>query len=216
MAIYKNDLLMKLLPPLTQTILELEKTFDQIPEERKELLAKLSAYIRGHHQAGKAVNLVFICTHNSRRSHLAQLWAQAAAAYYGIGQVHSFSGGTEATAFNPRAVAAMQDLGFDIHSQADGQNPVYTARFADEAPAMKVWSKVYADAANPAAEFLAVMTCTEADGNCPFVEGADQRMALTYEDPKHFDGTSQEKEKYDERARQIGREILFAFKEALR
>lgn len=207
---------MKLLPQLNQTVQELEKTFDRIPEERKTLLAKISTYIRERKQASKPVDLVFICTHNSRRSHLAQLWAQAAATYYGMGQVHSFSGGTEATAFNPRAVAALQALGFDLQPQSDGQNPVYAARFAEEAPTMHIWSKTYADAANPAAGFLAVMTCTEADGNCPFVEGADLRMALTYEDPKHFDGTSQEKEKYDERARQIGREMLYAFREAAR
>lgn len=205
---------MNLLPPLNQTARELEKTFDQIPEERQATLKKLSAYIRKKKNDGQDVNLVFICTHNSRRSHLAQLWAQAAAAYYGLNQVHSFSGGTEATAFNPRAVTAMQHLGFDIKSRSDGQNPVYAACYAEGAPAMEIWSKVYSDAANPASGFLALMTCTEADGNCPFVEGADQRMALTYEDPKHFDGSSQEKEKYEERARQIGREILFAFQQA--
>ncbi|MGV3503491.1 MAG: protein-tyrosine-phosphatase [Adhaeribacter sp.] len=207
--------MMKLLSPLNQTAQELEKTFGQIPGERKASLEKLAAYIRKKKTEGQEVNLVFICTHNSRRSHLAQLWAQAAAAYYGLNQVHSFSGGTEATAFNPLALAAMQKLGFDIQPLSDGQNPVYAATYAEGEPALPVWSKVYTDAANPAANFLALMTCTEADGNCPFVEGADQRMALTYEDPKHFDGTGQEKEKYEERARQIGRELLYAFRQAV-
>jgi arsenate reductase (thioredoxin) len=205
---------MKLLPALHQTVQELEHTFDQIPNERKTLLRQLSDYIREKQHAGGPVNLVFICTHNSRRSHMAQLWAQAAGAYYGIGQVQCFSGGTEATAFNPRAVEAMRELGFDISPAGQEANPIYQVRFAAEAAPVRLWSKTFDDPANPATGFGAVMTCSDADENCPLVPGVERRLAITYDDPKHFDDTPQETEKYRERARQIGRELLYAFKEA--
>lgn len=205
---------MKLLTSLHQTIQELEQTFDQIPAARKVLLGQLSAYIRERQQAGGPVILVFICTHNSRRSHMAQLWAQAAGAYYGLDQVVCFSGGTEATAFNPRAVKAMRELGFDITPGSQETNPIYEVRYAAEARPVRLWSKTFDDPANPVTGFAAVMTCSDADENCPLVPGTDRRLAITYDDPKHFDDSPQEEEKYLERGRQIGRELLYAFQQA--
>jgi arsenate reductase (thioredoxin) len=154
--------------------------------------------------------LNFVCTHNSRRSHISQIWAQAAARYYGIENVETFSGGTEATAFNPRAVTAMQQAGFDISTIKDDNNPVYKVKFSNDAPALTVFSKKYDDDFNPKADFAAIMTCSHADENCPFIPGA-KRIALTYDDPKDFDGTPQEATKYTERVHEIGREILYAF-----
>jgi arsenate reductase (thioredoxin) len=205
---------MTLHPVLHQTVRELEQTFDQIPADRKQLLQQLAAYIRGKKNSGQPVNLVFICTHNSRRSHMGQLWALAAAAYYDIGQVQAYSGGTEATAFNPRAVKAMQEAGFGIEALSQEPNPVYAVTYAAAAPPAQIWSKAFDDPANPASDFCAVMTCSDADENCPLVAGVDQRLAITYDDPKHFDDTPQEEEKYRERARQIGREMLYAFQAA--
>jgi arsenate reductase (thioredoxin) len=196
---------------LHQTVRELEQTFDQIPAGRRELLQQLASYIREKKKAGQPVKLVFICTHNSRRSHMGQLWALAAAAYYDIAQVQSYSGGTEATAFNPRAVKAMQQAGFGIEALDQGANPVYAVTYAPGAPPAQLWSKAFDDPANPATGFGAVMTCSDADENCPLVPGVDQRLAITYDDPKHFDDTPQQEEKYRERTRQIGREMLYAF-----
>lgn len=205
---------MNLHPVLNQTVRELEQTFDQIPARRRELLEQLTAYIGEKKKAGLPVNLVFICTHNSRRSHMGQLWALAAAACYDIGKVQAYSGGTEATAFNPRAVQAMQQAGFGIEALSQDPNPVYAVTYAPAAPPARIWSKAFDDPANPASGFAAVMTCSDADENCPLIPGAEKRLALTYDDPKAFDDTPQEAEKYRERARQIGREILYAFREA--
>ena len=142
---------------------------------------------------------------------MAQLWAQAAAYYYGVSGVECFSGGTEATAFNPRAVDTMRKVGFEIQSISDGQNPFYEARFSSEAPLFKIFSKKYDDPFNPSRDFAAIMTCSHADENCPIVFGASKRIAITYNDPKDFDGTPQEAQKYMERALEIGREMLFVF-----
>ncbi len=200
-----------LLTTLNTTVEQLVKEFDLIPTERKETLKELTQFVQSKITGGGKAYLNFICTHNSRRSHLSQIWAQAAAYYYGVPGVECFSGGTEATAFNPRAVKAMQDAGFNISITKDGNNPVYEVRFALEANPIIAFSKKYDDPFNHNKDFAAIMTCSHADENCPLVLGASGRIALTYDDPKEFDGTPLEAAKYSERVHQIGREILYAF-----
>lgn len=200
-----------MLTTLQTTIDQLTAEFQQIPPERKKTLHELTKFIQEKIDSGKPAYLNFICTHNSRRSHLSQLWAQAAAFYYGVKNVSCYSGGTEATAFNPRAVKAMQEAGFQISKTTDGDNPVYEVRFAAEVAPIIAFSKKYDDPFNHNTDFAAIMTCSHADENCPLVLGASGRIALTYDDPKEFDGTPSEAAKYSERVRQIGREILYAF-----
>jgi protein-tyrosine-phosphatase len=184
---------------------------DRIPSERKKQLADLARYIRERIDAGHPARLTFICTHNSRRSHMSQLWAQTAAAYYGVAGVETYSGGTEATAFNPRAVAALQRAGFEIRATGDDPNPVYQVRFDDSGATMTAFSKLYDESPNPREDYCAVMTCAAADEGCPVVLGAARRVSITYEDPKAFDGTEREATAYDERCSQIGREMLYLF-----
>lgn len=200
-----------LIPALEDTVERLTGEFHLIPFERKELLGALSAFIEEKKRRNEAIDLNFICTHNSRRSHIAQLWAQAAAYYYAIPGVTTFSGGTEATAFNPRAVRAMKETGFEIVEVAQGDNPVYAVTYSESASPIKVFSKKYDDPVNPKKGFAAIMTCSHADANCPVVTGASKRIPITYDDPKDFDGTPQEEAKYRERVLEIGREMLYAF-----
>jgi len=204
-----------MLATLQTTIDQLAKEYDQIPTQRKEILRELTKFVQDKVDTGKPVYLNFICTHNSRRSHLSQLWAQAAAYYYHVPNVKCFSGGTEATAFNPRAVKAMQDAGFLITMTKDGDNPVYEVRYHNDASPVIAFSKKYDDPFNQNKDFAAIMTCSHADENCPLVIGASARIALTYDDPKEFDGTPQETTKYAERVREIGREILYAFSQVI-
>jgi arsenate reductase (thioredoxin) len=199
-----------LFPALTKKVGQLEKDYSQIAEDRKQILKQLAAFIEKKQKEGNPVTLNFICTHNSRRSHIAQLWAQAAAYYYGINNVSCLSGGTEATAFNPRAVKAMQEAGFSIKMTKDGVNPIYEVRFADDAEPVIAFSKTYDDPFNSHKDFAAIMTCAHADENCPLVIGAEVRISLPFNDPKEYDGTPQETRKYQERVLQIGREICYA------
>jgi arsenate reductase (thioredoxin) len=200
-----------LYPSLINRIHQFEKEYNQISTDRKQILKQLVSFIEKKKKAGESVTLNFICTHNSRRSHIAQLWAQTAAYYYGIDNVSCFSGGTEATAFNPRAAKAMQEAGFSIKLTKDGNNPTYEVRFFDGAEPVIAFSKKYDDPFNHNKDFAAIMTCSHADENCPLVIGATARIALTYDDPKEFDGTPLEADKYAERVHQIGREIFYAF-----
>jgi arsenate reductase len=184
--------------------------YSQISVERQALLQRLTQYVQDKVDAQEPVQLTFICTHNSRRSHLSQLWAQTAAYYYGVPKVQTYSGGTEATAFNPRAVKAVEKVGFQVTRSGEDSNSVYQVRYSEAQPPVQAFSKVYDQGGNPTTHFGAVMTCTHADENCPFIPGAT-RISLPFDDPKAFDGTAQEEEKYDERTRQIGREIFYAF-----
>nr|WKN38664.1 protein-tyrosine-phosphatase [Tunicatimonas sp. TK19036] len=192
-------------------IQEAEKGFNNIPEERKESLKELAQFVQKKTQAGEEAQLIFICTHNSRRSHMGQLWANVAAHHYQIPQVQTYSGGTEATAFNPRAVAALERAGMKIKKISDGENPRYHITFASDVPAQEAFSKKYDDPANPGQGFAAIMTCSQADEACPYVPGAELRLSLPYEDPKEADGTPQEANRYDERSQQIATEMLYCF-----
>ncbi len=185
--------------------------FDRIPANRKQDLQAIAAYVRLQNKADRPAKLVFICTHNSRRSHMAQIWAADAANYYGVSGVECFSGGTEGTAFNPRAVAALQRAGMDITKTGDDKNPRYQVEIADGIQPLICFSKKYGDDPNPSADFCAVMTCSTADKNCPTVEGSSLRVAIPYEDPKIADDTPQEAKKYDARCAQICREMLYLF-----
>lgn len=196
-------------PTLSVYVAAVVQEFDQIPAERQAQLKQLSQYISQKMTLGEPVQAIVICTHNSRRSHLGQVWLQVAASYYHISPFTSFSGGTEATAFHPNAVAALQAAGIEINAQTEGENPVYECRFSEHFPAMKAFSKVYDDAANPQQGFAAVMVCTQADEGCPVVLGAEARFSLPYQDPKAYDGTAQQTEQYDARCRQIAREMFF-------
>ncbi len=187
---------------------------DQIPEDRRDSLARMADYIAREIREEGPAKIVYICTHNSRRSHMSQAMGAAAAVYFGVGNVETYSGGTEATAFNPRAVKALQEAGFVIDAQdAAAANPRYNVRSGAALPVGVYFSKKFEDAYNPQSDFLAVMTCSEADKTCPIVAGAEERVALPYNDPKEFDGTPEEAAKYRERARQIAREELYLFQE---
>jgi len=207
-----TNISMTLLKNLDQYLQALAPQVQHLDQARKEKLLPLVGYIRARIEEKSPVALNFICTHNSRRSHLGQLWAKVAAHVHGVPDVSTFSGGTEATAFNPRAVAALERAGFSIFNPG-GENPHYRLKYADDVPDAVCFSKRYDDEANPSKDFAAIMTCTDADESCPVIPGAT-RISLPYRDPKEADDTPQEAERYDERCRQLAIEMLYVFEQA--
>ncbi|MCW3075599.1 MAG: protein-tyrosine-phosphatase [Bacteroidetes bacterium] len=185
--------------------------FDTIPDKRKALLEEIAIYITNKRQKNKTVNLVYICTHNSRRSHFGQIWSNIASKFYQIEGVISYSGGTEATAFNINAINALKRIGFIITQVATEKNPVYHVLFSETEKPIECFSKVYDDAINPQKEFAAIMTCNEAEENCPFLAGAELRIGTAYDDPKAFDNTALQDKIYDESCSQIALETLYLF-----
>lgn len=190
---------------------ELVRQFETIPNERKAVLQQISNYIRSKQAQNKPVNLVYICTHNSRRSHFGQIWAKVAADYFDIKHVNTYSGGTEATAFNIHAISALQRVGFSIDKTTHSENPIYRVYHTDGTDPCVCFSKVYDHPQNPGSEFAAIMTCSDAEENCPFIPGVELRVGTTYDDPKEFDNTPLQDEKYDERCKQIALETVYAF-----
>lgn len=196
---------------LTETI-EREILTRTISEERKKALQPLTEYIRQKRENGAAVNLHFICTHNSRRSHLAQLWAQVAAAYYGVPGVFCYSGGTEATALFSQVTATLTEQGFHIVKIAESDNPVYAIKYDENAAPLIGFSKLYDHPYNPVSAFAAIMTCSQADEGCPFIAGAEQRIPIPFDDPKQADHTLQQTAVYAERSLQIAAEMFLTMK----
>lgn len=187
----------------------LTSEYGTIEEERRKELRVLGDYIIERKVEHSTTNLLFICTSNSRRSHMAQIWAKTAAMYYGIDSLWTFSGGTEATKVNINAINALRRCGFSISSNNAGDNPIWTVNTGKSSEGWMIFSKKYDHSSNPKSSFGAIMVCSEADKSCPVVDGADIRVPMPYDDPKYFDNTPSQDLKYDERCRQIAREMFF-------
>ncbi|EDP94570.1 protein-tyrosine-phosphatase [Kordia algicida OT-1] len=182
-----------------------------ITEKRAETLKPLVDFIQSKTSKLQPIRINFICTHNSRRSHLSQVWAQIMAYYFNIKNVSCYSGGTETTALFPMVAETLKNSGFKIKMISKGENPIYSIKHTENEPAIIGFSKKYDDDFNPQSQFAAIMTCSQADGGCPFIVGAETRIPITFEDPKAFDNTPQQEEKYKERSLQIASEMYYVF-----
>lgn len=202
------EVVVKMKPQIQQVIAGFD--YSKIPAERKEVLTVLVDYIQKKRERQEEIHLNFICTHNSRRSQFSQLWAQVAADYFGV-SIRSYSGGVEETAFNERAVFSLMELGFSIDKKGE-VNPHY--RFDWEGSnSLEMFSKMYDDSSNALSGFAAIMTCSHADENCPIISGCEVRIPIRYDDPKLYDDTPLEKEKYRERSLEIAQELFYVFNE---
>ena len=197
-------------------LLNLRKSIKKILQQnvldkRKDILDVLIDYIDEKYSKRQRVSLNFICTHNSRRSQFAQIWAHTAAAYYNL-KVSSYSGGIEVTAFDQRALASIIRSGFDVHTEGN-YNPIHYISYEKNVKSrLKCFSKLYADPVNKSDSFAAIMTCSSADRKCPLIKRAERRISIQYEDPKVFDDTPDEINKYDERSLQIASEFFYVFR----
>ncbi len=182
-----------------------------VPNDRIAILQPLADYIQNKVNANEEIRLNFICTHNSRRSHLSQIWAQTMAFHFGIKNVFCYSGGTEAKALFSKVAETLANQGFQIEKVSQEQNPVYAIKFDVDQHPIIGFSKTYFNDFNPKSNFAAIMTCSNADEGCPMVFGAEARFPIKYDDPKAFDGTEVMNEKYAERSLQIASELYFIF-----
>jgi len=184
---------------------------ESISTDRKETLQMLANFIGEKTKNGEEINLNFICTHNSRRSHLSQVWAQTMANYFKVTNVFCYSGGTESTALFPMVAETLKKTGFEIEKLSESNNPVYSIKYAENQHPVIGFSKKFEDDFNPKTGFAAIMTCSHADKGCPIVLGAEKRIPITFDDPKAFDNTPIQAEKYAERSMQIATEMFYVF-----
>jgi CDGSH-type Zn-finger protein/protein-tyrosine-phosphatase len=190
---------------MVNSILNIIADSDQLNEDRIQLLDQLSELVLNAHNKNGFCNLTFICTHNSRRSQLAELWLSYFLDHYCFKEIYTYSGGTETTALNVRIVNALKRFGFTFHKIGSEENP----RYIIDGLHKIFFSKVYNDHLNPSKDFIAVMVCDHADDNCPIVHGAESRFSLKYIDPKHSDDTDKEDETYDNKVLEIAKEMCY-------
>ncbi len=184
-----------------------------ITDERKALLFPLVNYIKQKQALLEPILLHFICTHNSRRSHLAQVWAQTFAYYFDIKDLYCYSGGTEATSVYSKIITTLQKAGFEATALSAGSNPVWSITGERNKPPIIGFSKQWNHPFNPESHFAAILTCNRADKECPHIDGAEQRIALPFEDPKTYDQSPKQEEKYDLICQQIAAELFFVFEQ---
>lgn len=183
----------------------------KIDKNRIKLLQSIALFIINEMKQNKRINLNYICTHNSRRSQLAQVWSSYATNYFKFSEVSSFSGGTMATAFYRNTVKTLQEVGFNFQIlEFSHQNPVYSIGYKNCINPIIGFSKIY-DHEHNRKPFIAITTCSSADENCPFIPDAIQRFHLPFNDPKMFDNTLYQSDKYIETNKQIAGEIHFIF-----
>jgi arsenate reductase len=184
---------------------------ETITDERKTVLKLLIDFIQSKVSDNQKIRINFICTHNSRRSHLSQVWAQTLAYHFNIKNVFCYSGGTESTALFPMIAETLQNSGFQIKTISKNENPIYSIKYAKNEHPVIGFSKKLDNDFNPKSEFVAIMTCDSANESCPFVSGAEERIPITFDDPKVFDGTPLQAEKYKEKSLQIATELFYVF-----
>lgn len=188
---------------------------NSISNDRKLVLQPLIDFVKAKHTNQQPIALNFICTHNSRRSHLSQIWAQVMAHNFGVNNVACYSGGTEATAMFTKVAETLTKTGFDLTALSEGTNPVYSIKYADNNHPIIAFSKTYDNGFNPKSDFAAILTCSSADKGCPFIAGAEQRIPVMYDDPKAFDNTDLQDAKYLERSTQIATEMKYVFQQVI-
>ena len=182
---------------------------EKIAEERKKDFLPLIDYINKKRARNERVHLNFICTHNSRRSQLSQLWAAVLGNYHKLA-LSTYSGGVEVTACNERVITALRTQGFTVNQTGTAENPLHSISWG-EVSFGNYFSKLYNDSSCPRNAFAAIMTCAHADENCPFIPGAEERIPLRYEDPKRFDNTKDETKAYLDKSIEIATELHYIF-----
>lgn len=177
---------------------------DLIPQERLELLDSIQSSLRHYYKQTKSLKLVFVCTHNSRRSIFSEVWASVIASYYKLPEISTYSGGAEETFVSPTTVIALQDQGFDIEKTDVG----YQLNLGKKNK-KHLFSKRIENEINPSADFVAITTCDNAKESCPLIIGAYSRFHLPYQDPKQFDGQINEVEAYQDTSKGIATELKY-------
>ena len=178
-----------------------------ISNERRELIDAMVHSMANELKRHEDLVLHFVCTHNARRSQLAQVWASVWADYFKL-PILAISGGTEASAVHPNVLQALSAQGFEIFPH-DSNGHICGWKKAHSGT--HLFSKKWEDALLVGRPFMAVMTCSEADKECPVVPGAVDRFPLRFKDPKEFDGQPNAIEGYQTRSLEIAHELYDLF-----
>jgi arsenate reductase (thioredoxin) len=129
--------------------------------------------------------VLFVCTHNSARSQM----AEGLLRHFAPDRFEAFSAGTEVTSVRPEAIKVMSELGIDI----SGQESKSVERFLGE-------------------QFAWVITvCDRARESCPVFPGAEQTAHWGFDDPAEAQGSEEERLSVFRRVRDEIRDRLRMF-----
>lgn len=181
-------------------------------KSRLEKLDALKKYVREKMQKDEDVHLIFVCVQNSRRSHLSQvLAADVIDAHELLHKIKTYSGGVEVTRIHPNTLECLKKLGYKIVQKTSDNNPVFELWINENHSPILLYSKNFEYITSQLPSFAAVMVCSEAETNCPYVPGAEKKFLLPYNDPKIFDDTDNAVEEYLKVAKQIREEMECVF-----
>ena len=111
--------------------------------------------------------VLFLCTHNSARSQMAEgLLRHLAGDRFEV-----MSAGTEATSVRSEAIRAMADLGVDISGQSSKTLERYLGEPFD----------------------YVVTVCDDANEACPVFPGAKNRLHWSFQDPSRAEGSEEKR-----------------------
>ncbi len=187
---------------------QIQKKIENIAPERKSILHNIARKIITTFYGDGQCNVLFVCTHNSRRSQASQLLFNHFIQSCHL-EIKAFSAGTEATCFNQSMIHAASYFGFDLTTDKESLNPIYELQNQPYQDSMQYFSKVVDHKINPKKSTVAIMVCNDADKNCPIISSANYRLPLPFQDPKSSDGKQHEAATYQASFVEIGAEMLY-------
>lgn len=200
-----------LYPILKNYIKDLYKEFRYIPEERRYRLNEIANYVRTQKEKNQAASLLFISTDQTAIGHMAQVWAETAAFYYGLKHVRTYSGGLTPKAVSEDMIAALERTGFIVYKTDLSGGAVYKIKYSYNLKPIIIFPKKVGHVKNPYEDFMAIFVEPNADANLPEADGSSRRLSIYYEDPEGYKGTPEEEKIYDERCRQMALEMFYVF-----
>ncbi len=200
-----------LYPILFEYSKDLYPEYKEIPEERRFKLEAVAEYIREKVEIGETPEIMFIGSNQATRSLLAQVWARAAAHYYGVDDVELYSGGIHEGPITTNTITAIERAGFIVYKIKEGGQLFYQVKYSFNLKPIVIYPKKIDDRLNPPADFMAVIVCQSAAQNLPVVKGTRKRLELTFNDPYGYEGLEEENEEYDKACHQIALEMFYLF-----
>ena len=195
---------------LTPYCESLEDEFNNVPDSTQEQLKVAGTYIINRLNNGQIASISFVCEHNSRKSHLGQIWTTLATQYYQLDHVKCYSGGTTPTYVNQRIINALGNTGIQISEKGiAGHGPKYLLDYGKSSRGFEIFSKRFDHPMNPDTNYLAISLCLNPDECCPISYGADKQLSIPYEDLQPFGNTPLESAKYDEQCRMVARDMFY-------
>ncbi len=164
-------------------------------------IKRLDHVVRGIDKfIGECNTVVFLCTHNSRRSQYCEIWGNYFSSVYKK-SITFLSAGAVKTKVHKQIYKSLERVGVkvDRNSSINIENITIIP-----------FSKTLSDINKK--QFISIMTCSNYEKTCPFDPRSLINLQLFYKDPKRYDNSNREAEEYDKTSFMIACEINYILK----